>query len=99
MSSSSEKRDSSALDRDVENGGAAFVRSDSEVEKEGGNLLLTIAEGEDAGGLKLAKDGKVRSVFEVLSRWEDGGVLLPVSARTAVDSPATADHSCPATVK
>lgn len=39
--------------------GAAVHRSDSEIEKEGGNLILVI-EDAAAAGLKTAKDGKVR---------------------------------------
>ncbi|GAA5976187.1 hypothetical protein JCM11641_001075 [Rhodosporidiobolus odoratus] len=51
-----EKRDSLAHG-DEELGGAAVLRSNSEVEKEGGNLLLQV-EDAAAAGLKTAADGK-----------------------------------------
>ncbi|GAA5908930.1 hypothetical protein JCM6882_004947 [Rhodosporidiobolus microsporus] len=51
-----EKRDSLGHG-DEELGGAAVLRSDSEIEKEGGNLLLQV-EDAAAAGLKTAADGK-----------------------------------------
>ncbi|GAA5829768.1 hypothetical protein JCM11251_007873 [Rhodosporidiobolus azoricus] len=52
-----EKRDSLGHGDEESGGGAAVVRSDSEIEKEGGNLLLQV-EDAAAAGLKTASDGK-----------------------------------------
>jgi len=50
--------------------GGQVLRSDSEVEKDGGNILLVV-EDAAAAGLKVAKDGKVRPT------------LFPASARSS----------------
>ncbi|BGP47457.1 hypothetical protein JCM10450v2_003309 [Rhodotorula kratochvilovae] len=49
-----EKGSSHAPDHDL---GAAVLRSDSEVEKDGGNLILQVEDAQ-AAGLKVAKDGR-----------------------------------------
>lgn len=56
----------SATAPDAELGGPV-LRSDSEVEKEGGNLLLQV-EDAAAAGLKVAKDGKVRLPSHLCTR-------------------------------
>ncbi|GAA6020660.1 hypothetical protein JCM10207_007814 [Rhodosporidiobolus poonsookiae] len=57
MSASDLEKRSSLAHPDEELGGAPVFRSDSEIEKEGGNVLLQV-EDAAAAGLKTAKDGK-----------------------------------------
>lgn len=58
MPSIDEKRDSLSQ-ADEERAGGAVLRSDSQIEAEGGNLLLQV-DNAAASGLKTAPDGKVR---------------------------------------